>query len=280
MRLLLYPGGRIYYSDNSDSSRSAYCGRARTSNTRRVRVIGHGYGAQLLYDQAYGAFSRPGGREIKFRLFRMKRLWVKGIEGDDHTVVGRRGVDLNADGDLDVRIDGVCDDLILFLGSGDDTADARGSRATGDPWPRKRFLSFWGMDGDDVLSGRAGDDELFGHEGADRLLGRAGDDHLDAWGRESLLAGGAGDDALSGTTAPMTYRGGSGDDVLRSANLVADHVVDGGAGYDIAFVDPVDPVTGIEEFRTERAPIRQWFTAVSQARAHRRIGDGAVVGVA
>jgi hypothetical protein len=50
----------------------------------------------------------------------------------------------------------------------------------------------------------------------------------------------------------MTHRGGSGDDVIRSANLVADHLVDGGAGYDIGFVDPVDPVTGVEELRTER----------------------------
>ena len=66
-------------------------------------MIGHGYGAQLLYDQDYGAFVN-GSREIRFRLVRIKRLWLKGVAGDDHVVVGRRGLDLNADGDLDVRV--------------------------------------------------------------------------------------------------------------------------------------------------------------------------------
>jgi Ca2+-binding RTX toxin-like protein len=249
VRLLLYPSGRIYYGDNSDSSRAAYCGKGSIANTRRVRVIGHGYGAQLLYDQVYGAFAH-GGREIKFRLVRIKRLWLKGVDGDDHIVVGRRGLDLGADGDLDIRVDRVCDDLSLFLLDGNDTADARGSAATGDPWPRKRFLSFSGHDGNDVLSGRPGRDLLYGMEGADRLLGRAGNDELDAWGIDSVLVGGRGNDALSGAAAPMTFLAGPGDDVIRANTLVLDHLIDGGDGYDIGFVDLGDPVVGVEELRT------------------------------
>ena len=250
LRLLLYPNGRIFYSDNSDSSRRAFCGRGSVRNTHRVRVIGHGKGSQFLYDQMYGVFVH-GQSEIKFRVTRIKRVWFNGVGADDHVVIGRRGLDVNADGDLDLRVDRVCDDLELFLGDGNDIADARGSAATGAPWPGKRFLAIDGMRGDDLLAGRNGRDILRGDVGANRLLGRGGDDELDDWGQESVLVGGSGNDVLDAAAAPNTFSGGPGDDVIRSNTLVADHLVDGGDGYDIGVVDPEDPVTGIEEFRTE-----------------------------
>jgi Ca2+-binding RTX toxin-like protein len=87
-------------------------------------------------------------------------------------------------------------------------------------------------------------------DGANRLVGRGGDDEIYDWGQESVLVGGPGDDVLDAAAAPNTFLAGSGDDVIRSATLVADHLVDGGGGHDIGFVDPEDPVTGIEEFRT------------------------------
>jgi Ca2+-binding RTX toxin-like protein len=86
------------------------------------------------------------------------------------------------------------------------------------------------------------------------LLGRAGNDELDAWGIDSVLVGGRGKDILSGTAAPMTYLAGPGDDVIHANTLVIDHLVDGGDGYDIGFVDPGDPLVGVEELRNRSRP--------------------------
>jgi Ca2+-binding RTX toxin-like protein len=69
-----------------------------------------------------------------------------------------------------------------------------------------------GTDGNDVLTGREGDDRLYGSLGADSLTGNEGDD---------TLLGGYGADTLMGNDGDDSLVGGAQNDVM-----------DGGAGYD------------------------------------------------
>jgi Ca2+-binding RTX toxin-like protein len=75
--------------------------------------------------------------------------------------------------------------------------------------------SLYGGNGSDVLRGGAGNDRLFGQADNDRLLGNSGSDYL---------RGGAGDDVLFGLNGRDSLYGGNGSDVLR-----------GGAGNDRLF---------------------------------------------
>lgn len=77
-----------------------------------------------------------------------------------------------------------------------------------------------GRNGDDVIRGFAGRDELDGRRGDDTLLGGSGNDDLDGDEGDDLLRGGSGNDTLEG---------GSGDDVLV-----------GGTGADIFVFEPSD----------------------------------------
>ena len=95
--------------------------------------------------------------------------------------------------------------------------------------------------GNDVLTGGAGDDELYGGDGYDYLLGGSGDDTL--YGGDGLdnLYGGDGDDTLYGGDDDDTLDGGDGDDWLyggdnndRLTGGGGDDVLDGGAGDDYA----------------------------------------------
>ena len=89
-----------------------------------------------------------------------------------------------------------------------------------------------GTPGDDNLNGGPGDDIIIGLAGSDILGGGAGNDSLDGGSGTDLLIGGLGADTLSG---------GDGDDYLLIDS--EDTVIDGGAGFDSAFVLTSDPVT-------------------------------------
>jgi Ca2+-binding RTX toxin-like protein len=66
--------------------------------------------------------------------------------------------------------------------------------------------TIWGGEGDDVLTGGAGNDKLVGGPGDDELNGRGGND---------LLIGGPGDDVLNGGPGEDRLIGGPGHNVLR-----------------------------------------------------------------
>jgi Ca2+-binding RTX toxin-like protein len=111
---------------------------------------------------------------------------------------------------------------------------------------------FSGNGGNDWLDGRSGNDSLIGGTGDDRLLGRDGNDVLQGLdGNDQLfggpnndnLFGGNGNDILAAGGGVNALRGEAGDDVLLAHNGVADAVLDGGAGLDIAEVDAGDPAT-------------------------------------
>ena len=84
-----------------------------------------------------------------------------------------------------------------------------------------------GHDGDDVLTGSDGKDEIKGHDGDDQLHGRGGSDKLE---------GGEGDDTLYGDAGDDTLKGGEGDDLL-SGGAGSDSAY-GGEGADTYVADP------------------------------------------
>lgn len=252
VRLMVYPDRTIHFVDNSDNQLNARCGRATTRNTDRVRVIGRGSGARLIYVQRYGAFApgrtpEPGPDEIEFVLRNVISVWFQGKETADDVVVGTRGINVNHDGDADIRYDSAMDDLSLFLFGGDDRMSAAGGWRTGDPWPRRNFLSADGFDGRDVLLGRTGRDLLRGGPGDDLLRGRGGADELHGDGHRNRLYRGDGPDWLTtGSGWAEWFYGGRGDDLIEARDFDADLAVDGGPGTDSARVDAEDPAVGIE----------------------------------
>ncbi|ORE92065.1 hemolysin-type calcium-binding protein [Aurantimonas sp. 22II-16-19i] len=79
------------------------------------------------------------------------------------------------------------------------------------------------QEGDDVLSGGAGNDSITGNGGDDILMGDDGDDGL---------SGGRGDDVLSGGDGLDNLSGGSGNDILNGGR--GGDTLDGGSGIDTA----------------------------------------------
>ena len=93
-------------------------------------------------------------------------------------------------------------------------------------------LNLEGTDGDDNLSGGAGNDELKGKQGNDNLFGDAGDDKLKGEDDSDILIGGVGNDELEG---------GKGEDILTgvdpndpNASLAGGEIdkLKGGDGFD------------------------------------------------
>ncbi|HAA52172.1 MAG TPA: hypothetical protein DCE43_20815 [Planctomycetaceae bacterium] len=96
-----------------------------------------------------------------------------------------------------------------------------------------------GGDGDDTISGSAGDDSLYGGDGADLISGENGDDTVEAGlgddlvygnGGNDQIDGGDGNDTIEGNTGNDHLTGDFGDDSLTGGN--DDDSLDGGAGDD------------------------------------------------
>ncbi|MEZ5380144.1 MAG: M36 family metallopeptidase [Acidimicrobiales bacterium] len=85
-------------------------------------------------------------------------------------------------------------------------------------------------DGDDVIAGTPGDDEIDAGAGNDIVCGGAGDDKIDGGSGSDLLAGGAGDDELDGGPGVDLIFGDEGDDELDGNG--GEDWLDGGPGTD------------------------------------------------
>ena len=88
-----------------------------------------------------------------------------------------------------------------------------------------------GKEGNDILLGGLGDDELKGGDGDDTLYGGAGDDTLKGEDDDDILYGGLGDDKLEGGKGNDILVGGAGDDELKGGK--GDDILFGGAGNDV-----------------------------------------------
>lgn len=261
LRMFAWPAdtaeaGQLWWGNGSDTSQQGFCGRATVRNTDRVVVTGTGRTGRLDYQLPHRPFGpgrtpeATGVPEIEFVLRGgMTDFWMTGLgglDGDAETAyVGRRGVNVNGDDDVDVRFRSRVTGLWLFLLGGDDVGDLRGGHGTGAPWFRGRGAHVTGGGGDDVLHGHAGPDFLQGDPGSDELHGHAGRDDLSD-NQDDLLDGGPGDDVLTSLGGVSRLLGGPGDDVITADDLVVDAVLDGGAGDDAAWRDDADQPVGIE----------------------------------
>lgn len=87
-----------------------------------------------------------------------------------------------------------------------------------------------GTAGAEIVFGRGGDDWLFGQEGRDELHGDSGNDHLDGGTEADKLYGDAGNDVLFGGNGNDTLYGGKGNDTL--TGFSGNDTVYGGDGND------------------------------------------------
>lgn len=111
------------------------------------------------------------------------------------------------------RLTGTEGDDVIDGGPGDDQIDGLGGDDTIDAGAGANAVN--GGAGDDVIDTRAGDDRIDAGAGDDVVRGRAGNDGLRGGPGDDVLRGGAGDDGLRGGSGNDTLIGGPGDDVLR-----------------------------------------------------------------
>ena len=93
-----------------------------------------------------------------------------------------------------------------------------------------------GGDQNDVLYGTNGPDVLLGRGGNDALFGKRGND---------VLEGGTGNDVVYGGPGRDSLVGGPGNDRFHTRDGMRD-VVNGGPGFDTAWVDRLDVVRNVE----------------------------------
>jgi hypothetical protein len=96
-----------------------------------------------------------------------------------------------------------------------------------------------GGNGQDTLTGNAGNDSLNGGNGEDTLIGNAGNDTLIGGNGTDLLLGNAGDDLLNGGNGCDTLRGGLGNDTLTGG-------YGGGDVFVFASGDGTDTITNFQ----------------------------------
>lgn len=260
---ILRSGRKIVFFTSSDSEEHE-CGTATILNTKRIDVAGTGWTAAesdstvVTLDENLGRLAPGVGREgtlspeIELRIsvvpgvnqttdIQVPLVFAYlGTERADRVTVGANGVDVNADGDVDVRTVHDFGDVALAGAGGNDRLSGGGSSATG---PALQVpIRLYGGQGDDRLRGGAANDTLdesadLDNGGNDVLIGGAGDD---------LLLGGPRNDRLTGGTGEDRLFGGRGSDAVFAREGYADSL-SGGAGFDEARVDAgIDGVTGIE----------------------------------
>lgn len=99
--------------------------------------------------------------------------------------------------------------------------------------------SFQAGDGDDVLCGDAGPNEIRGGDGEDVIYGRGGNDKLYGEDHDDILHGEAGNDRLDGGKGEDVLNGGPGDDTLIGGR--DDDQFNGGPGSDTADYSNAEP---------------------------------------
>lgn len=104
----------------------------------------------------------------------------------------------------------------------------------------------WGGEGNDVLDGDGGDDRLWGGNGRDRLVGGDGNDLLYGGLKRDVLIGGPGDDQLFPGTGRDVVRAGAGNDAISARDGSRD-VIDCASGVDRVTADRRDRLRGCEQ---------------------------------
>jgi subtilisin-like proprotein convertase family protein/Ca2+-binding RTX toxin-like protein len=163
-----------------------------------------------------------------------------GGTGDDHllgdtgndTLRGDAGSDVLSGGGGDDRLYADSADTLVDGGDGYDRLYAQGDAGLSIDLAAAGIEYAYGSIGDDVFDGADAGDKvtLYGRDGDDVLSGGAGNDTLRGDAGSDVLSGGGGNDTLTGGEGIDQLVGGGGDDRLYADG--ADTVVDGGEGYD------------------------------------------------
>ncbi|MDQ4143670.1 MAG: hypothetical protein M3198_07980 [Actinomycetota bacterium] len=159
---------------------------------------------------------------------------LAGTPRSDTIHMGSRGIKVNKDADLDIKVD---DDVGFYQvesGSGNDFVSMNGGSGTGRPVPAADYNgnNLEGGPGADVLIGGPGTNFMDGEDGVDRLVGKLGRDALAGGLDNDGVFGGKGSDyVLSGGDGDDNVEGGEGDDQLYG-ETGNDHL-DGDAGEDV-----------------------------------------------
>lgn len=98
--------------------------------------------------------------------------------------------------------------IFVVCGPGDDTVDAQSFRNQGSS------ITVDGGEGNDKLTGSAGNDFLVGGEGDDTINGASGSDIINGSNGRDSLTGGSGNDVVYGGNDNDQMNGGSGNDVF------------------------------------------------------------------
>jgi RTX calcium-binding nonapeptide repeat (4 copies) len=151
-------------------------------------------------------------------------LIVVGRGSADKTyAVGRLGVALDGDDDLDVALGGAATvSLDAGLGAGVSRLTGQGGFGTGEPASRALYLLGDRSSADNTLIGGQAGDYLAGGGGDDVMRGMGGNDSLVDTTASCCGQAGGGSDMLFG---------GAGNDSIAAENFTR-HTVDGGAGFD------------------------------------------------
>ena len=252
-------GNSIQYA-GYESKQYAPCGAATVNNTDKIVFVDSAeYDRYFEIDQSGGRFepgktNEPNGRpEIEFDADYAgpdyESMFVAtGTPEGDRIVAGDKGLKLNRDDDMDVRLrdvgfvslEGLRGDDFISLAGGEGTGAAIGpteffeNSLTGGQGNDRLIAgpglnSISGGSGGDVLRGAGGVDSLLGNLGNDRIHAGRGDDRYvhggkgndtvrGGWG-DDWIRGNIGNDHLSGNVGDDTCEGGPGDDVRESCEL-------------------------------------------------------------
>jgi Ca2+-binding RTX toxin-like protein len=123
-------------------------------------------------------------------------------------------------------IDGTNGDDVIVGSDGDDNIDAG--------------------PGDDFVCGGPGDDSLDGGDGDDVVIGGTGDDGPSGGPGNDTVVGGAGDDDPEGGPGHDFIVGGDGDDWIKSSDDDEVDKVNAGDGFDVCFFSAGDEIYNCE----------------------------------
>lgn len=188
------------------------CGSATTSNTTTVSVLGDTGSEEFTIDNSDtgGAFPASVSFAWDGGAGAADEFGYVGTSGADNVTVGTSGVNIDADGAVDVTLTGV-EAWDFDLGAGNDVFSAAGAGSTGSPLASDLETAAGG----DGVDGDAGDDTLTGGNGADEIDGGADADTISGGlGDDASLFGGTGNDRIAGDAGADVADGDAGDDVL------------------------------------------------------------------
>ena len=217
------------------------CGGATVYNTDLIEFHDETEAARgnLVIEQERGSFA-PGATpeprglsEIEFDIATGSGYGVLGIVGtpqSDRVVGGDRGLKLNRDADLDVRVSGPGLTYLVYGDAGDDFVFLDGREGTGSAGAVAVTHRMGGGPGDDYLVGDSKHDGFTGGGGDDSMYGSGGEDFFYTGAGADRIFGGPGSDEILTHNGPDYVEAGSGDDFIKGWD--GDDRLKGGPGKD------------------------------------------------